>query len=307
MLDALPIMRRRPLPRGRDARGAGGRAVAGPRARPQHRRPQGPDRRLPGRRGRGRRDDRDARRALRSAALHGLRAGQRRGRRAARDRRAGDGAARVPMDGGGEIVVGVSVDAAAGEAVLDFTGVQRSAGLQLQRPLLDRRRRRALCVPLPGGRRHSAQRRLPRAAEDHGRGAARCSIRSRRRRWWPATSRPASTSSMRCSRALGVMANSPGHDEQLHLRRRDAAVLRDHLRRRRRDGARGRRQRRPHPHDQLAPHRSGDPGAPLSGAAGGVSRFAAAPAAPACIAAATARGGGIRFLGHGGGAAVHAP
>ena len=33
-----------------------------------------------------------------------------------------DGEARVPMDGGGEIVVRISVDAQAGEAVLDFTG-----------------------------------------------------------------------------------------------------------------------------------------------------------------------------------------
>jgi 5-oxoprolinase (ATP-hydrolysing) len=33
-----------------------------------------------------------------------------------------DGAAQVPMDGGGEILVTVSVDAARGEAVLDFTG-----------------------------------------------------------------------------------------------------------------------------------------------------------------------------------------
>jgi 5-oxoprolinase (ATP-hydrolysing) len=33
-----------------------------------------------------------------------------------------DGAARVPMDGGGEIVVAITVDAARGEAVLDFTG-----------------------------------------------------------------------------------------------------------------------------------------------------------------------------------------
>jgi 5-oxoprolinase (ATP-hydrolysing) len=33
-----------------------------------------------------------------------------------------DGSARVPMDGGGEIVVRISVDAERGEAVLDFTG-----------------------------------------------------------------------------------------------------------------------------------------------------------------------------------------
>ncbi len=36
--------------------------------------------------------------------------------------RLSDGAARVPMDGGGEVVVTVRVDAARGEAVLDFTG-----------------------------------------------------------------------------------------------------------------------------------------------------------------------------------------
>src|SRR4051812_25678247 len=33
-----------------------------------------------------------------------------------------DGCAQVPMDGGGEIVVRIAVDADAGEAVLDFTG-----------------------------------------------------------------------------------------------------------------------------------------------------------------------------------------
>ena len=41
--------------------------------------------------------------------------------------RLSDGAARVPMDGGGEIVVHISVDAERGEAVLDFTG---SAAIQ---------------------------------------------------------------------------------------------------------------------------------------------------------------------------------
>ena len=45
-----------------------------------------------------------------------------------------DGAARVPMDGGGEIVVSASVDAARGEAVLDFTGSSAQLRLQLQRP-----------------------------------------------------------------------------------------------------------------------------------------------------------------------------
>ena len=40
-------------------------------------------------------------------------------------------------------------------------------------------------------------------------------------------------------------------------------------------------QRRPHPHDQLAPHRPGDPRAPLPGAASSASACAAARAARA--------------------------
>jgi 5-oxoprolinase (ATP-hydrolysing) len=45
-----------------------------------------------------------------------------------------DGAARVPMDGGGEIVVRVSVDAAAGKAVLDFTGSADQLGSNFNAP-----------------------------------------------------------------------------------------------------------------------------------------------------------------------------
>ena len=52
--------------------------------------------------------------------------------------------------------------AARGEA--GFHRFVRPARLELQRPGLDRRRRRPLCLPHPGGRRHPAERRLPGAA-----------------------------------------------------------------------------------------------------------------------------------------------
>ena len=45
-----------------------------------------------------------------------------------------DGAARVPIDGGGEIVVEVSVDASCGEATLDFTGSSPQLGSNFNAP-----------------------------------------------------------------------------------------------------------------------------------------------------------------------------
>jgi 5-oxoprolinase (ATP-hydrolysing) len=45
-----------------------------------------------------------------------------------------DGEARTPMDGGGEVVVTVKVDAAAGEAVLDFTGSADQLGNNFNAP-----------------------------------------------------------------------------------------------------------------------------------------------------------------------------
>ena len=45
-----------------------------------------------------------------------------------------DGSARVPMDGGGEIVVRATVDAARGEAVLDFTGSSAQLGTNFNAP-----------------------------------------------------------------------------------------------------------------------------------------------------------------------------
>jgi 5-oxoprolinase (ATP-hydrolysing) len=45
-----------------------------------------------------------------------------------------DGSARVPMDGGGEIAVRIQVDAAAGEAVLDFSGTSGVLGSNFNAP-----------------------------------------------------------------------------------------------------------------------------------------------------------------------------
>ncbi len=45
-----------------------------------------------------------------------------------------DGAARVPMDGGGEIVVKVTVDSAAGSAVIDFTGTSPTLASNFNAP-----------------------------------------------------------------------------------------------------------------------------------------------------------------------------
>jgi 5-oxoprolinase (ATP-hydrolysing) len=45
-----------------------------------------------------------------------------------------DGEARIPMDGGGEVVVTVKVDASAGEAVLDFTGSADQLGNNFNAP-----------------------------------------------------------------------------------------------------------------------------------------------------------------------------
>ncbi len=70
--------------------------------------------------------------------------------------------------------------------------------------------------------------------------------------------------------ALGAMACQPGDDEQLPVRRRHPAVLRNDLRRRRGWSRFRRRIGDPDPHDQHPHDRPGDPGAALPGAAGAV-------------------------------------
>ena len=122
LLDALPIMRGGVFLEAETRAALSRRALAGPRAGPQHRRPEGADRRLPGRRGGRRGADRRARRGG-GRPLHGLRAGQRRGRGPPRDRRA-DGRRGARPDGRRRRDRGHAPAStpAHGEAALDFTG-----------------------------------------------------------------------------------------------------------------------------------------------------------------------------------------
>ena len=61
-----------------------------------------------------------------------------------------DGEARVPMDGGGEIVVTVKVDAERGEAVLDFSASAGQLPSNFNAPSAIVGRRGAVCLPLAG-------------------------------------------------------------------------------------------------------------------------------------------------------------
>jgi 5-oxoprolinase (ATP-hydrolysing) len=182
-----------------------------------------------------------------------------------------DGAARAPIDGGGEIVVTTTVDAAARTATLDFTAssdqldsnfngpsaIVDAAALYVFRTLVDDD------IPLNAGCLE------PLKILTRGRLAAEpASARRRGRRQRRDQPAPRRLPLCRARRH----GQRPGHDEQLHLRRRRPAVLRDHLRRRGGDRDRRGRQRCPHPHDQFAPDRSGDPGAALPGAGGGLRR-----------------------------------
>ena len=78
-----------------------------------------------------------------------------------------DGRARVPIDGGGEIVVSASVDPARGEAVLDFTGSSAQLGSNFNAPasVVDAAALYVFRCLVDGL--HPAERRLPDAAEDH--------------------------------------------------------------------------------------------------------------------------------------------
>ena len=178
-----------------------------------------------------------------------------------------DGEARVPMDGGGQIMVRASVDAARGEAVLDFTGSSPQLGSNFNAPasVVDAAALyvfRCLVsddIPLNAGCLTPLKIIVPEGSMLNpkppcGRCGRQCRDQPARRR--------------RPLRGAGRDGGEPGDHEQSHFRRRRSPVLRDHLRRRRRDRSCPRRQRRPHPHDQLAPDRPGDPRAPLPGAPG---------------------------------------
>ncbi len=111
-----------------------------------------------------------------------------------------DGRFTVELDGGERICVAVSVDATRRRASRRLHGhLARERG-QLQRTDVDRARGRAVRVSDTGPREHSAQRRLPRAADDRAAARAVCSIPAFRPRSSQATSRPRSASPMPCSR-----------------------------------------------------------------------------------------------------------
>jgi 5-oxoprolinase (ATP-hydrolysing) len=167
-----------------------------------------------------------------------------------------DGSFRQELDDGSAIAVRVTVDAAA-------------APRQLQRAGGRVHGRRHLRVPRPRGRRHPPQRGLPQAAAHrrtpglHARPHPACRRRRRQRRDVPGDNGGAARSPRR-------RRGRPGHDEQRHLRRRTLPVLRDRLRRRGSRAGLGRLQRRPHPHDQLTPHRSGSARVALPGTGRGI-------------------------------------
>ena len=216
-------------------------------------------------------------RAGRGAGLHASRAGQRRGVGAPRDH--------APE--------GRPVHAAAGQRRAHPGGDPRrreepqrrdrlhrhlrAAGEQLQRAHGGVHGRRALCVSHAGGRRHSAERRLPEAAEgDHPR---RLDAQPQSAGLGGGGQRGNLELHHQCAvRRIGRDGREPVHDEQLHLRQRPAPVLRDDLGRQRRGrgdrccGPRRRRLRRhergPDAHDQLAPHGPRSAGVPVSRAAG---------------------------------------
>ena len=165
------------------------------------------------------------------------------------------GAFEVTMDSGATVRVAITPNHGARSVRVDFTGTSPQATVQLQRSARDHARGDALCFPHTGERQHSAERRLPEANRDHrarrlaaesearrGGGRGQCRDQSGRGRC-----------ALRRTRRAGRFAR---HDEQLHLRRREAPILRDYLRRLRRGFHVRWRRCRANPHDQFAPHRS---------------------------------------------------
>jgi hypothetical protein len=78
-----------------------------------------------------------------------------------------DGAFTLPLDNGAQIQVAIRVDAASRSATIDFTGTSPAADQQLQRAHGGVHGGGAVRVPHAGGRRHSAQRRVPEAPAGH--------------------------------------------------------------------------------------------------------------------------------------------
>ncbi len=211
-------------------RPARGRALSGPQPGRERRRHQGAGR---GQRG-GRAGARPRRRALRlgsGARLHAARDGQCRGERAPRHRPAAR--RRVRLRHGRRLAARRRAFGGPRGAARDgrFHRHRPAAAGQFQCAAGGDARRRAVRVPLPGRRRHPAQRRLPQA--DRHRDPARhvplaASGRGRGRGQYRGVAGGVLRAVRRGRRARLL----PGDDEQLPVRRRYAAILRDDLRRR---------------------------------------------------------------------------
>jgi 5-oxoprolinase (ATP-hydrolysing) len=242
----------------------------------EHGRPQGADRRQRERRAGTAQDGRSVRPG-RGAGLHAPCAGQRRGVGAP----------------GHHAPEGWRLHAGAGQRRADPGGDPRRCGqpqrhhrLHRHQPPADQQLQRAhgglhgggaVCVPHAGGRRHPAQRRLPETPARHHPAGSMLNPNP------PASVVAGNVETSTCITnalfgALGVMAGSQPHDEQLHLRQCALPVLRDDFGRLGAGGvfdAAGRlsrwfqwHQRGPDAHDQFAPDRPGGAGIPLPGAAG---------------------------------------
>ncbi len=229
-------------------------ALPGAKSRPE---PRGPAR--PGRRqregGPGAQAHGGALRPRRGEGVHEARAGQRRGMRAARDRRA-EGR-RVRLRDGQRRGDPREDRHRRGPAQRRHRlhRHQRAAREQLQRPFGRGLRRRSLRLPLARRRRHPSQCRVPQAAHDRdSRGLDAQSQgaggdRRGQRRDLAVPHRRA----LRGARRDGGLLR---HDEQLHLRQRPPPVLRDDLGRYRCGPGLRRHRYGAVAHDQLAPHRS---------------------------------------------------
>jgi hypothetical protein len=173
----------------------------------------------------------------------------------------------LPLDNGAVIRVQVTVDAAAREATIDFTGtsaqlpnnfnapkaVTMAAVLYVFRTLVDDD------IPLNAGCLKPLHVIVPEG----------CMLNPRP----PAAVVAGNVETVdvrdQCAvRRPGRDGRQPVHDEQLHLRQCHPPVLRDHLRRQRRRPRLRRHQRGADAHDQLAPDRPRGAGVPLPGAAG---------------------------------------
>ena len=147
--------------------------------------------------------------------------------------RIGSGSFDYTMDNGLPLRVAVSVDRASRSAMVDFTGTGAQQRGQFQLAAGGDARRGAVRVPLPGRRRHSAERRLPEAAApDHPAGHVPVAAAGRgggRRQY-----RGVAGHLQRAVRRAGADRLLAGDDEQLPVRRRAPAVLRNDLRRHRR-------------------------------------------------------------------------